>query len=376
MWPIGTVLVASLVVSVLGKSVYWPPVYSNATSDVEILSDPSNLDGYKMNASAMINGAFDFWYFDVASESSNAGVNIVFFNTGDFYYQLGNEQPLAVQLTGKFANGTEFFVQTFATEGATIQNDEFGIAADFKGSGASFVGTNLQEPGVTYIITYDGSAGGVRGTITFKARAPAHFPCDTMNVFGANQNLLPYLFWANAVPDAEAVVNLTINGSPLTITDGIGYHDKNWGQKSVVTSPKYWDWGHARVGPYAIVWYDLLDYNDIEHSYAYVATDGEDPIVGCGATTVKVRQWGPSNMTYPYPPTNNLGLLANNGLLIDYKLPGGRKLFFNVTTTAIIKTENGNVYSRGVGDVVGGEVGGLSYSGRGFYEEFIYGLLF
>jgi hypothetical protein len=67
--------------------------------------------------------------------------------------------------------------------------------------------------------------------------------------------------------------------------------------------------------------------------------------------------------------------LGINGLLIDYELPSGEKLFFNVTTTAIIKTETGNVYSRGVGDVVGGGVGGTSYSGRAFYEEFIYGLL-
>lgn len=80
-------------------------------------------------------------------------------------------------------------------------------------------------------------------------------------------------------------------------------------------------------------------------------------------------------MAYDYPPTNKLGLLANNGLLIDYELPSGEKLFFNVTTTATIKTESGNVYSRGVGDVMGGAVGGPSYSGRGFYEEFIYGLL-
>lgn len=210
---------------------------------------------------------------------------------------------------------------------------------------------------------------------SLKQRAPAHFPCDARDVVGANQNLLPYLFWANAVPDAEAVVDLTIGSASLQIHDGIGYHDKNWGQKSVITSPKYWDWRHARVGPYAIVWYDLLDYNDIEHAYAYVSKEGEEPFVGCGGNTVKVRQWGPANMTYTYPPTNKLGLLANNGLLVDYELPSGEKLFFNVTTTAIIKTEEGNVYSRGVGDVVGGVVGGTSYSGRGFYEEYIYGLL-
>ncbi|KAI2469447.1 hypothetical protein F4781DRAFT_421946 [Annulohypoxylon bovei var. microspora] len=349
-----TAAIASLLAPALGKSVFWSPAYDNVTSDVEILSDPSNLDGFKMNTSAMVGGSFDFWYFDVVSESTDAGVNIVFFNTGDFYYQLGNDQPLAVQLTGKFSNGIEFFVQTFATEGVTVKNDECGVAADFRGSGTSFTGTNLHMPNVEYVITYDGSAGGVEGTTTFN------------NTAGANQNLLPYLFWANAVPDAEAFVNLTIDGAPLEIADGIGYHDKNWGQKSVITSLKYWDWGHARVGPYAIVWYDLLDYNNTEHAYAYVAKDGEAPCVN----------GGPANVTYPYPPTNKLGLLANNGLTINYEIPNGELLSFNITTTAIIKTESGNVYSRGVGDVAGGVVGGPSYKGRAFYEEFIYGLLY
>ncbi|KAK9415472.1 putative AttH domain-containing protein [Seiridium unicorne] len=285
-----------------------------------------------MNASVMVGGAFDLIYLDVLSESTDPGVNIVSFNTGDFYYQLGNDQPLA----------------TFATEGAAIKNDDGGVAAGLKGAGASLVSSNLHKPNVTYTITYDGSAA-----------YPCTFPCDTMDVSGAAQNLLPYLFCANAVPDAGTVVDLTIDGAPLLNTDRIGYHDKDWGQKSVITSPKYWDRGHTHVvGPYAIVWYNLVDYNNTEHTYAYVSKDGEDAFIGCGGATVKVRQWGPANMAYNYPPTNKLGLMANNGLLVDYEFPSGEKLYFNVTTTAIIKTETGNVYSRGVGDVVGGAIGG------------------
>lgn len=166
---------ANLVLPVLGGSVYWPPSYSNATSDVEILSDPSNLDGSKINASAMVGGSFDFWYFDVASESTDAGVNIVFFNTGDFYAQLGNAQPLAVQLSGKFSNGTEFFVQTFATEGVVVKSDDSGVTGDWNGAGASFVGSNLHNSDVTYTIVYDGSAGGVNGTVTFKSVSTIHW---------------------------------------------------------------------------------------------------------------------------------------------------------------------------------------------------------
>ncbi|KAF9260464.1 hypothetical protein L218DRAFT_932596 [Marasmius fiardii PR-910] len=353
------------------------PWYNNATSDVETVSNPSNLDGAKLNASATPGGSFDSWYFDVVSQSTNAGVNVAFYNTGDFQEQLGNEQPLAVQLSGKFANGTEFFIQTFAIKGATVANDQRGLLGNWMGSGAKFNGSSLTEPNATYTITFDGSPEGspsVIGTISFNSIAPAHFPCDSKDVAGASENLLPGLFWSNAVPDAESVVDLTIDGAEYKITDGIGYHDKTWGQNSISTSSKYSDWGHARVGPYSIVFYDLLDYNNTERVYAYIAKDGEAELIGCGAgeSVAKVRQWGSSNTTYP--PTNKDGLLANLGLTVEYTAPSGDEYLFNITTTSIIKTESG-VYSRAVGDVFGGIVGGETYEGgRAFYTEYTFGL--
>jgi hypothetical protein len=54
--------------------------------------------------------------------------------------------------------------------------------------------------------------------------APVHYPCGPA-VAGQNMNLGAGIGWANAVPDAQAVVNLKINGSSLAF-DGGGYHDK------------------------------------------------------------------------------------------------------------------------------------------------------
>jgi hypothetical protein len=44
---------------------------------------------------------------------------------------------------------------------------------------------------------------------------------------GANENLLPGLYWANAVPDARTVVDLRVKDTIFSFTDGVGYHDKN-----------------------------------------------------------------------------------------------------------------------------------------------------
>jgi hypothetical protein len=184
-----------------------------------------------------------------------------------------------------------------------------------------------------------------------------------------NTLLLPHLHWSNAVPDAQATVDLDINGTSFLLTDGVGYHDKNWGDKSVITSPKYWDWGHAQLGPFSLVWYDLLDYNNTEHSYAYVAKHGNITLTSCAKNAVIVRQWG-TNTTYP--PT--FGIQKADGLTARFDLGGGQVLVANLTKEEIVHHET--VYDRALGSVTGGIEGQEVYTGRGHYEEFTYGLLF
>jgi hypothetical protein len=50
-----------------------------------------------------------------------------------------------------------------------------------------------------------------------------HYPCGS----GAGQTLeiMPNVGWANAIPDAESIVEFTIQGSRFAFT-GVGYHDK------------------------------------------------------------------------------------------------------------------------------------------------------
>ncbi|GME23662.1 hypothetical protein PENARI_c022G05283 [Neofusicoccum parvum] len=304
------------------------------------------------------------------SSSDNQALNIVFFNTGD---SRDNPHPLAVQISGTFPNGTAFFGQAMADDGVVIEHGPDGISGDWKGSGAKFQGTSLDSPNTTYTITFDSPEIGVQGSFHLQSasqpRAPAHYPCALIGAANATQLLLPHLHWANAVPDATASVNLTINGTAVAFHDGIGYHDKNWGDASVITSPKYWDWGHARFGPYSVVWYDLLDYGDAETVRAYVARDGEAMAVGCGADALVVRQ-ADANATYP----PGFGLAVSQGLQARFDLGGGQVLVANVTKEYIVHDET--VYACAVGAVLGGIEGqGEMFEGRAFYEEFVLGIL-
>ncbi|KAJ5681905.1 uncharacterized protein N7477_001845 [Penicillium maclennaniae] len=257
--------------------------------------------------------SFDLWYFDAVSKTTSAAINIVFYNTGDFH---ANPNPLAVQVYGTFDNGTEFSAQALASGGAVIENNAHGVSGDWKGTGASFRGSNLDKPHVEYEIKFDSPDIGLSGT------------------YRLNTLLLPHLHWANAIPNAQATINLNMNGTIFNITDGIGYHDKNWGDASIITSPKYWDWGHARLGPYSIVRYDLLDYNNTEHVYAYASKDGRVFQTSCARDAVQVRQWG-TNVTYP--PT--FGISKADGLVARFDLGNGQTLVANVTKEQIVHDE-------------------------------------
>ncbi|KAH6995815.1 hypothetical protein BKA56DRAFT_666104 [Ilyonectria sp. MPI-CAGE-AT-0026] len=62
----------------------------------------------------------------------------------------------------------------------------------------------------------------IDGTVEFKAIVPAHYSCDRNNAVSVSQHLLPGLYWANVVPDAETVVNLRVQDTTIEFMDGVG----------------------------------------------------------------------------------------------------------------------------------------------------------
>ncbi|KAF3798320.1 hypothetical protein GCG54_00009596 [Colletotrichum gloeosporioides] len=340
------------------------PQYFNGTVSVEHLSVAGNLDGFKMLTPAARKSA-DFWYFDVFSKATNQTLNIVFFNTGEFQQY---PHPLALQVSGVYANGTDFYYEALADSGVTLTNGPKGITGDWKGVG-NFDGSALDKPDVEYHISIDSSVMDIKGNITFKSTAPAHYPCDLNGAIGANQNLLPGLYWANAVPDADTTVDLTVKDTAISFTDGVGYHDKNWGNQSIIDGPRYWDWGHGRFGPYSVVWYNLLDYKGNESRRSYVVKDGEVLLVSCSLDSMVVRQKGGKAA---WPPVT--GLLETEGITVNYTLPNGEVLALDITTELIVRDEHG-AYQRANGLIKGGIVGQETFEGRGHYEEFIFGIV-
>ncbi|KAL3482478.1 hypothetical protein BJX99DRAFT_266076 [Aspergillus californicus] len=358
-----TAALAHLAIPSIATIVTIPNVLTNGTVTAESISVPGNLDAPRLSPPAANLTSYDWWYFDAVSTTDNAAVSIIFFNSGANGFSSRTGAPVYATITGLFPNGTSFDTGVDATPGAIIDYGDDYIFANWTGSGMSFRGTNLT--GVPeYQVTIDSPDIGVYGTMTLRSRAPPHYPCGP-NKASEQEQLVPHVFWANMIPDATTTVNLRINGAPITFTDGVGYHDKNWGDAPFAESVSSWYWGHANLGPYSIVWFDAIDSAGEEHHSGYVSRDGVFS-GGCSDVSAVVRPWG-GNSTYP--PLVSTGVMQGLGVVFDL---GVRGVFVaNVTTgRSMFDTDT---YVRTIGTVVGGMVGwNESFGGVALFEEFKY----
>jgi hypothetical protein len=176
----------------------------------------------------------------------------------------------------------------------------------------------------------------------------------------------PGIYWANAVPDAAVTVDLTIAGESFVYTDGVGYHDKNWGDRTFATAASSWFWGHASFGDYSVVFYDAIDIQGAHRYSSYVAKSGEVIAKGCETDSVSVQPWG-ANSTYP--PTNMTGPVQ--GIEVQFDLGDGTMLMTNWTTRLLILDTPGYVRMTGLasGYIDGGNSTGEVWEGYSLFEE-------
>lgn len=107
----------------------------------------------------------------------------------------------------------------------------------------------------------------------------------------------PHIGWANAIPDANATADFTVSGKKLQF-DGYGYHDKNWADQPFAANVHSWYWGHGRLGPYSIVWFDVVGADGNEYISSYAALNGQIIATSCSPGSIMVRPTG-RNSQYP-----------------------------------------------------------------------------
>jgi hypothetical protein len=122
-----------------------------------------------------------------------------------------------------------------------------------------------------------------------------------------------------------------------------------------------WYWGHGRLGPYSIVWFDVLANNGSEYVSSYAAANGS--IITSSCSGIKVR---PTGLNSQYPPVITSG--NPQGFHIDLDLGSEGILEIDVTTQVTVADVL--LYTRWTGTMSGGVKGGPLYKGVALYEEF------
>lgn len=193
--------------------------------------------------------------------------------------------------------------------------------------------------------------------------SPGHYPCNKAELF-SDEMICPHVGWANAIPDANAIVDLTVSGEKLTFL-GYGYHDKNWGAINFSKAVQSWYWGHGRLGPYSIVWFDTVGTDGKEYVSSYV-TDHSNIVAGnCNSGSLRVRPFGGDDT---YPP---LATSSNpNGYSISYDL--GERGILNVNFTIGLNPLTLPNYHRFIGKLEGGILGEEKFEGRALCEQFAF----
>ena len=167
----------------------------------------------------------------------------------------------------------------------------------------------------------------------------------------------PHIGWSNAIPDAITTVNVSFGLSRLEFI-GTGYHDKvnlrfchlpwvdipalqNWGDQPFIENVGRWLWGHGRLGPYSIVWFDLVHPNGTEYLSAYATQNGTIVSSRCDGITVRSI-------------TNSEFFLSENlrGYHIGLDLGNQGVLGVNVTNI-FVTLQAGDIYTRSLGRLEG-----------------------
>ncbi|KAH9207554.1 hypothetical protein DL95DRAFT_482702 [Leptodontidium sp. 2 PMI_412] len=340
-----------------------PNTIVTAPSTAQFVSTAQGLDAPKVHP---VNATtFDWWYFDAVSTDSQESVVIVFYMSTDlgFPFRLPGA-AISVDIFVSFADGSLLFYPINSLPGslgsATVVSEGQGASGVWRNSGFSFDG---EDDLSRYTVTIDNPVLGVKGTLVLDSVAPAHYPCDPLGA-GANLEVSPHIGWANAIPDANATADFTVSGRKLQF-DGYGYHDKNWADQPFAANVHSWYWGHGRLGPYSIVWFDVVGADGNEYISSYAALNGQIIATSCSPGSIRVR---PTGRNSQYPPVITSG--NPDGFRIDLDLGAAHGGMLSVNVTTKLAVSDVILYTRWIGTMQGSVSGGPVYNGIALYEEF------
>ncbi len=208
------------------------------------------------------SGSYEWWYFDAHLEDGTALV-IAFYTKESLASWTGLRPSATAELTrpGQATRKLAVAVAGRDFSAATEQCEvRIGISSIHGRDGR-------------YEIHF--AAEDVVIDVTLRAQVPAWRPETGHFYFGPHDE---HLFaWLPAVPQGAVHARITEAGV-TTVREGVGYHDHNWGDASMMRLMNHWYWGRAQAGPYSVIASWLVGekrYGYTEIPIFLLARDGE-----------------------------------------------------------------------------------------------------
>ncbi|MFE4632192.1 hydroxyneurosporene dehydrogenase [Streptomyces sp. NPDC056773] len=216
-------------------------------------------DGLRTDGSA---GTYEWWYFD-AHLDDGAKLVVVFF-TKEFT-DISRPLTPAIRIDLTLPDGTQ--------EDRLVHLDPASFSASREACDVR-IGENVFTGDLhTYSVRAD--VDGIQVDVTLTGQVPAWRPETGHVLFGERGE--QYFAWLPSVPQGRVEATYSV-GAHTSTTTGIGYHDHNWGNASMLALMHHWYWARGAAGPYSVI----ASHITAEKAYDYtevpifmLARDGE-----------------------------------------------------------------------------------------------------
>jgi hypothetical protein len=196
-------------------------------------------------------GTYEWWYFDA---HLNDGAKLVVVFLTKELSDVGKPLSPAIRLDLTLPDGTavrklvDFPAETFSasTEICDVRIGDNVFAGDLH----------------TYTIR--AHVQDVEVDVTLTGQVPPWRPETGYWLFGEQSE--HYFAWLPSVPQGRVEATYRVGGTSHTTT-GVGYHDHNWGNASMLDLMHHWYWARGAAGPYSVI----ASYITAEKRYGYLA---------------------------------------------------------------------------------------------------------
>jgi hypothetical protein len=223
-----------------------PDAYERLGLDPRVIKAPE--DGMRTDGS---RGTYEWWYFD--AHLDDGAKLVVVFLTKDFTDLNKPLSPL-IRIDLTLPDGTavhkivDLPAETFSasTEACEVRMGDNLFAGDLH---SYTIWARLDDLEVDIALT---------------GQVPAWRPETGYWFFGEQDE--HYFAWLPSVPQGSVEATYRVGGIGGTTT-GVGYHDHNWGNASMLDLMHHWYWARGAAGPYSVI----ASYITAQKRYGYAA---------------------------------------------------------------------------------------------------------